>query len=331
MVNSSDLRPERKMNAAELQGTRNRFTIQPELVRRMATLVGYDKEQAFTDGAPTPLPDMIDLSDITELMLIRQITQLELSPSTFQKKEAEVAGNLLNRMLSNQYLTRSEIHGMLPPETVVAFKMGPRRLWGYAVRQRLPQDAELSVPPSFHRDQTGPYTDPVEAWLGWHVTDPNDLSTLTAVVDDVPTDDNRYQRFRIGMSLADTFAESWSAFRGHWAVSADTRYVVPSRYGWCPYVFRIPEDGWRRDEFEGGRDRLMAEYGYYIDVEHERLIEVGPPQANDCWNPQLKVSSEPPSERDMEVASAITGELVALGSVRKNTITRLRQKGRNLF
>ena len=72
-------------------------------------------------------------------------------------------------------MTREQVHNKLPSETVVLFKMGPPRLWGYAVRQRAPRRAAEIIPSSFHRDLTGPYTDAEEAWLGANVVDASNV------------------------------------------------------------------------------------------------------------------------------------------------------------
>lgn len=174
------------------------------------------------------------------------------------------------------------MHDRLPRATVMLYRMGHPRLWAFAARQRLPQDAERAVPDSFHRDITGPYTTPEEAWLGMYVADATRLGELNTQVDGAGLDEDRQQRLRLGMSLADTYRQVWSSARGHWRVSPQTRYIVPSRFGYCPFVFRVAEGGWRRDSFEGSHDRFMATEGYWIDVERERLIHLGAPDPHDA-------------------------------------------------
>lgn len=331
MLSSEQLRPERMMTAAELAGTRNRISIAPDLVREIAEQLGYDKESAFAGDGVTSLSNFYDIPDYLELVLRAKLGELRLSNSAEQKAEMDKANQLLRRIAKGEYLTREQIHKELPPETVVLFKMGPPRLWGYAVRQRVPSDAERAIPASFHEDPTGPYTDPKEAWLGVHVADATNLHALETRVSDVPIDDDRYQRLRLGMGLVDEFDQVWSSARGHWHISPDTRYIVPSRYGWCPFVFKIADDGWRRDEFEGSRDRYMATHGYFIDIENERLIELGEPDPDRCWLPKMKVSELAPSERDLAVAEALTDKIIALGASQRNPVIRLRQSGRRLF
>lgn len=331
MEDSTSLRPTRALNAAELAGTHNRVSISPDIVRTLAHELGYSKHPAFVDGRRNSLPHLYDLSDILELMLRAKLPELCAIPSPDQQLESQIADNLLQRIFTHDFKTRSEIHDLLPSETVVLFKMGPPRLWGYAVRQRLAADAEQAIPASYHQDPTGPHTNPQEAWLGAHVTDATDLTSLVTQVSDVPVDEDRYQRLRLGMSLVDGYDQVWSSARGHWRVSTDTRYIVPSRYGWCPYVFRVADDGWRRDEFDGSRDRYMATRGYFIDVKRQRLMELGAPNPDNAWRPEVRVSEQPPTDRDLEIASVLSDSLIALGAPQRNPVIRLRQRGRNLF
>ncbi|RAV33649.1 hypothetical protein [Corynebacterium heidelbergense] len=320
-----------KLTAAQLYGSRNRLTLSPDLLRRVAELLGYGGVEAFPGGQLAPMLEVLDISDVVELIVLSQLSGYEVDPTPEQRAEAATARSLLRRISSGRYLTRKQIHDLLPPETVVLFKMGHPRLWGYAVRQRLPDDAELAIPNTIEKDPTGPYTDQREAWLGRYITDAGNLHQLRAESEEVPVSEDRYQRFRLGMSLVDSYAQVWSSARGHWSVSPDTRYVVPSRYGWCPYVFKIAEEGWRRDEFEGHRDRLMGTRGYWIDVANERLIHLGEPDPENMWLPKTSIAPEGPSDRDLRVAGAITGEIIALGAGQKNPVIRLRQRGRRLY
>ncbi|AZA12365.1 hypothetical protein [Corynebacterium gerontici] len=313
-----------KLNAAQLQGARNRITVSPDLIRRIATLLGYADLPATSSVA-----QLFDVTDALELLLIAQLGEMEISPTEAARSEARQAKEILDRIVSGQVKTRPEIHADLPSETVVLLRMGHPRLWGYAVRQRLPEDANLAVPKSFHRDTTGDYTDPLEAWMGVHITDAVNLSELETHSDEVPIDEDRYQRLRLGMSLADDYRQVWSSARGHWSISPDTTYLVPSRYGWCPYVYRVTD--WRRDSFEGHRDRFMATRGYYIDLKNNRRIDLGAPDPKDAWLPTAELSQTPLTSRDIEVANAITNNVIALGPSQKNPVIRLRQKGRHLF
>ncbi|OFT64037.1 hypothetical protein HMPREF3147_12190 [Corynebacterium sp. HMSC05D03] len=321
---------DRPLNAAELYATHNRVSVSPDLVRRLGTALGYEAIEAFGENTTKRLATVFDLGDIIDLLLLGQLPDLEVAPAMEQQVEADVARKLVRRISAGDYLTRQQVHDLLPRETVTLFRMGHPRLWAFAVRQRLPRNAEKAIPESFHRDITGPYTTPEEAWLGMYVADATHLGELDARVEGAGLDEDRQQRLRLGMSLADTYRQVWSSARGHWRVSPNTTYIVPSRLGYCPFVFRVAEGGWRCDSFDGGQDRYMATEGYWIDVERERLIHLGAPDPEDSWLPTVSVAAEPPSETDLQVARALSGKLIALGAAQKNITIRLRQKNRTL-
>ena len=321
---------DRPLNATELYATHNRVSVSPDVVRRLGTALGYEAIEAFGENTTKRLATVFDLGDIIDLLLLGQLPDLEVAPAMEQQVEADVARKLVRRISAGDYLTRQQVHDLLPRETVTLFRMGHPRLWAFAVRQRLPRNAEKAIPESFHRDITGPYTTPEEAWLGMYVADATHLGELDARVEGAGLDEDRQQRLRLGMSLADTYRQVWSSARGHWRVSPSTTYIVPSRLGYCPYVFRVAEGGWRCDSFDGGQDRYMATEGYWIDVERERLIHLGAPDPEDSWLPTVSVAAEPPSETDLQVARALSGKLIALGAAQKNITIRLRQKNRTL-
>ncbi|AZA14339.1 hypothetical protein ACFPVT_03940 [Corynebacterium choanae] len=314
-----------RLNAAQLQGARNRLTLSPELLRRTATLLGYDNIDAEDS-----LSHKFDVNDAVELLLMIQLTEMETNPPSFRRQEKDLATMILGRVTTGNIHTRQEIHELLPPETVVLLRMGHPRLWGYAVAQRLPDNAHIALPASFYRDQTGPYTTPEEAWMGVHITEADNLEQLNTHSPSVPVNEDRYQRLRLGMSLADDFRQVWSSARGHWAVSPDTAYIVPSRYGWCPYIYRVTE--WREDSFgDGQRSRYTATRGYYIDPNKSFGIGLGEPDPNNCWLPTITSTSVELTDRDVQVAAAVHDKVIALGPTQKNPVIRLRQKGRRLF
>lgn len=321
---------DRKLNAAELQATRNRVSVSPDLLRRLGGALGYDVIEAFDGNAAQELANVFDLGDIIDLILLGQLPDLEVAPLMEHQVEADLAKQVLRRISAGDYLTRQQVHDLLPRETVTLFRMGHPRLWAFAARQRLPQDAYRAIPESFHKDITGPYTDAEEAWLGMYVADASRVGELETRIKGAGLEEDRQQRLRLGMSLADTYRQVWSSARGHWRVSPSTTYIVPSRLGYCPYVFRVAEGGWRCDSFDGGQDRYMATEGYWIDVERERLIHLGAPDPEDSWLPKVSVAAEPPSEVDMQVARTLSGKLIALGAAQKNITIRLRQKNRTL-
>ena len=318
---------QRDLTAAELQGARNRLTLSPELVRRVAVLGGYDAHDAFSDK----LTDVVDVTDLIELLVTAQLGETEPGRTAARQVESERARRILERIATGQTLTRQGVHDNLPSETVVLFRMGPPRLWGYAVRQRTPRNAGNALPARVPADPTGTWASPEEAWLGWHITDASDLDELATVVPGVLHDNDLNRRLRLGMSLSDGPDQVWSSARGHWSIKPETTYIVPSRYGWCPYVFRIPDGGWRGDEFEGHRTRYMAERGYWIDVDNGRLVEMGEPDPDNSWLPRMSVSDEAPTETDMAVAGLLTDRVLRLGAAGKNPVIRLRQRGRRLF
>ena len=321
---------DRNLNAAELHATRNRVSVSPDLIRRLGGALGYDAIEAFGSEAQSELNQVFDLGDIIDLMLLSQLSDMEVAPGMEQQVEGDVAKQLLRRISAGDYLTRQQVHDRLPRATVMLYRMGHPRLWAFAARQRLPQDAHKAIPGSFHRDITGPYTTPEEAWLGMYVADATRLGELNTQVEDAGLDEDRQQRLRLGMSLADTYRQVWSSARGHWRVSPQTRYIVPSRFGYCPFVFRVAEGGWRRDSFDGSHDRFMATEGYWIDVERERLIHLGAPDPHDAWLPTAQVAAEAPTEADLAVARVLSGKIIALGAGQKNITIRLRQKNRTL-
>ena len=157
---------DRNLNAAELHATRNRVSVSPDLIRRLGGALGYDEIEAFGSEAQTELSKVFDLGDIIDLMLLSQLPEMEVAPGVEQQVEGDVAKQLLRRISAGDYLTRQQVHDRLPRATVMLYRMGHPRLWAFAARQRLPQDAERAVPDSFHRDITGPYTTPEEAWAG---------------------------------------------------------------------------------------------------------------------------------------------------------------------
>lgn len=324
---ASPYSPPQKLNAAQAQGARNRLTIAPHLVQRIAVLCGYDDFDAFDEK----LQNVIELTDLLELLLTIQLVEVELQPTVTHQLEAERARKIVNHIVQGKTVSRKTIHDALPAETVVLFKMGPPHLWNYAARQRIPHDAMQLVPKNLTPGLCGPYTTPEEAWLGWHITNAEDLQDLETQVADIPYHEDRFQRLRLGMSLADGPDQVWSAARGHWSIKPETRYIAPSRYGWCPYVYRIADDAWRADPFEGHRPRYMAEQGWWIDVEHERLVTMGAPDPNNAWMPQMSVSDQEPSAADLQVARALTGKVLQLGATGKNPVIRLRQRGRKLL
>ncbi|MCG7233699.1 hypothetical protein MHX62_03765 [Corynebacterium sp. ACRQM] len=79
------------------------------------------------------------------------------------------------------------------------------------------------------------------------------------------------------MSLAATYRQVWSSVRGQWHVSPQTRYIVLSCFGYCPFVCRVTEGSWRRDSFDESHGRFKVTERYLIDVDRERFIHLDSP------------------------------------------------------
>ncbi|MER0070965.1 MULTISPECIES: hypothetical protein [unclassified Corynebacterium] len=79
------------------------------------------------------------------------------------------------------------------------------------------------------------------------------------------------------MSLAATYRQVWSSVRGQWHVSPQTRYIVLSCFGYCPFVCRVAEGSWRRDSFDESHGRFKVTERYLIDVDRERFIHLDSP------------------------------------------------------
>ena len=173
---------DRNLSAAELHATRNRVSVSPDLIRRLGGALGYDAIEAFGTDAQSELSKVFDLGDIIDLILLSQLPDMEVAPGMEQQVEGDIAKQLLRRISAGDYLTRQQVHDRLPRATVMLYRMGHPRLWAFAARQRLPKDAERAVPESFHRDITGPYTTPEEAWLGMYVADATRLGELNTQV-----------------------------------------------------------------------------------------------------------------------------------------------------
>ena len=76
---------DRNLNAAELHATRNRVSVSPDLIRRLGSALGYDAIEAFGSEAQSELNQVFDLGDIIDLMLLSQLSDMEVAPGMEQQ------------------------------------------------------------------------------------------------------------------------------------------------------------------------------------------------------------------------------------------------------
>ncbi|WJZ05879.1 hypothetical protein CFREN_09610 [Corynebacterium freneyi] len=348
--------------AAQLQAINNRVTLSPELLRRVATVADYDKPAVGARMKGVDLTDAIDYTDLIELMLLSQLASYEEEPSEFRRREMHMARRVLADLFSGRARSRHEVHDLLPStETVVLLRMGPVRPRGESAKEFVPTDdlargLKGDAEQERRNDVAWRMFDSEHVdWLdagdngGYGFRDPND-----------PYDARPYPRVRIGMSLADGPEAVWSSARGYWRLKPDTRYVVPSRFGWCPYVFRVDDDDWlsvgadddadaddahgadseSRSKQRAKPERYFARKAWLIDPDHGRLVPIREieetPEAKreSPYYPTIDPDGPdtiPASEEDMRVARAVAGQTIRLGASSTNSVLRLRQKGRRLF
>lgn len=344
--------------AAQLQAINNRVTLSPELLRRVATVADYDKPAVGARMKGVDLTDAIDYTDLIELMLLSQLASYEEEPSEFRRREMHMARRVLADLFSERARSRHEVHDLLPStETVVLLRMGPVRPRGESAKAFVPTD-------DLARGLTGDAERERRNDVAWRMFDSERVDELDAGDGygegfrdpNDPYDARPYPRVRIGMSLADGPEAVWSSARGYWRLKPDTRYVVPSRFGWCPYVFRIDEGEWlsvgadgaaERDDAEDTAashrakpERYFARKAWLIDPDHARLVpireieETPESERKSPYFPTINPEGPgtlPASEEDMRVARAVAGRTIRLGASSTNSVLRLRQKGRRLF
>lgn len=134
--------------------------------------------------------------------------------------------------------------------------------------------------------------------------------------EDMPLEhpDTGYPRRWIGMSVGDSPDEVWQAARGYWRVKKDLRYLVPTRFGYAPYVFKV--QGWS----QYNATKLYATGGWLIYPEagaRRKLVE--PLEGS-----HLPTLGEPElaDDADLEVANALSGRLLRLGNRGTNPVIR---------
>lgn len=106
-----------------------------------------------------------------------------------------------------------------------------------------------------------------------------------------------YPRRWLGMSIADTPEEVWQAARGYWRLKPDITYLVPSRLGYAPHVYRV--ERWE----SYGETKYFAASGWWLSPEGERRRLLEP--AGRSHLPSRR-ASEPGDEHDRAVAAAFS-------------------------
>ena len=68
----------RDLNAAELIGTHNRLTISSDIIRDIATELGYANQPAFDGEEPASLAHLFDVSDVLELLVRAKLSEVRV-------------------------------------------------------------------------------------------------------------------------------------------------------------------------------------------------------------------------------------------------------------
>lgn len=124
-----------------------------------------------------------------------------------------------------------------------------------------------------------------------------------------------YPRAWMGMSVSDSALEVWQASRGYWRLKKDLRYLVPTRFGYAPYVFKVEDwirynstkfyasSGWLIYPEAGVRRQLIE------PVDGEHLCRLGEPEAAE--------------DADLTVGQMLGNQLLRLGPRGTNPVIRL--------
>ena len=96
----------RELNAAELIGTHNRLTFSPDLLREIATEIGYDEHPAFDGDALVSTANFFDITDVIELLVRAKLADFRLLNTAAQAQEAQVASGVLKKIFAGDYMTR---------------------------------------------------------------------------------------------------------------------------------------------------------------------------------------------------------------------------------
>ena len=321
MIYRGGMAPE-SLTAAQIHGINNRVRVTPDLLRRIARVGGYDVPAPDNTIGSANLATAIDAGDLQELLLLAHLADYEDCPEGDRVREMLMARHVLTELLSDAALDRKAVHDALPAgHTTLLMRMGPPIATSPDLLDEIPAGVEK---PTAYRWSAA-------NWAGEFLTDESVVERdLAPEILEPPK--IGYARTRQGISLVDGPDRVWSSARGYWTLQPGARYVVPSRYGWCPYVFRVDEDSWTPTQPDPGpRGKYYAARGWLVDAEEERLIEMGAEDPDNGWLPTMTVSDEPPTEDDMRIARLLSGRAIRLGPVTTNPVLRLRQKGKVLF
>lgn len=306
------------------------------------TLPGAGGNQPVA-GARGPGEEYSDVNDIVELLVLAGRPIDEGAPLRERHRaESAKAAQLLGQFQADDVVTRASVQSHLPRHTVTVLRMGPVRASGAEAQERdsaFTARVEALARGGLSKSAARREADraiAAERAAGAVVTDsPIELISETDIPflrphpagqsDPQPMDDDGYLRTRMGMSLADSAAEVWSSARGYWRTAPDADYLVPSRYGWCPYVFKVED--WRELE---GSNRIWASGGWLIDVERDKLVRLRESTgAQDQWLPGLEDDEErSPTPEDLRVARLLTRKLLTLGPRTPNPVLRLKRTPR---
>ncbi|WP_168701407.1 hypothetical protein [Gordonia paraffinivorans] len=244
----------------------------------------YDEAQRLADA---PHGVRFDVSEVAELQYVAGRPAVPGPVGGFAAREQHRAAALMNAIASGDAVSPAELEAALPRANVTALRMGPIRLVS---------DCELTAEQSeiFAADEPSPY----------------------------PPETHGYPRTRIGMSLADDPATLWSASRGIWRMSPDTEYLVPTRFGFAPYVFKTTK--WHERS-----ETVWAAEGFLIDHRRGLLMRLVDGTAETDWRPTLVDGPEATAD-DLLVARLVTGKVIGFGRRGPNPIIRLRSRTRRI-
>ncbi|NLS11122.1 hypothetical protein HGQ17_14170 [Nesterenkonia sp. MY13] len=124
-----------------------------------------------------------------------------------------------------------------------------------------------------------------------------------------------YSRRWMGMAVGDSPEEVWQAARGYWRLKPNLNYLVPSRFGYAPYVFRVGE--W----ISFSSTKFYAGSGWLIDLDNRQRHRLLEPQQGT----HLSALGDPEAAEpaDLEVAAAMADQLLRLGPRGTNPVIRL--------
>lgn len=245
----------------------------------------YDEARRLAEESPDTAS--FDVSELGELQFIAGRPALRGPDASLLSIEQHRAAALLTAIADGEATAPGDLERQLPKSNVTALRMGPVRL--VSAQELASKESELASLslPSPH-----------------------------------PPENDGYARTRIGMSFADGPAELWSSARGYWRMSPDTEYLVPTRFGYAPYVFKTED--WSSDV------PVWAQTGWLIDPRADRLVRLAEGDAKSHWLPRLVPDDAPASPTDLTVARLISGKVIGFGRRGPNPIIRLRSRTRRV-